>query len=231
MVLHPRGRPLKRLANSGQQHFRTNCTGILTGLRLRRVDAGANMHARLCPKLALHACITAAASLSLLCTAAPAQSSSGSVLPEYEGFIRIENGRFVDSNCQEFSVTGMNTCAPFTATLVDVCVAMGVSRKFKRTEWVLMCPVLLQVDVDGGSSRPGGHPMLTASRHGCCAVYFQNSSCKCSNSCPGLCTRRQQHTAPPDKSRYFLSSYSCLFGKEMTFKSLNTSMWADSIAA
>lgn len=28
---------------------------------------------------------------------------------EYEGFIRVQDGRFVDSNCQQFPVTGMNT--------------------------------------------------------------------------------------------------------------------------
>lgn len=31
------------------------------------------------------------------------------VTPDYEGFIRVQNQRFVDANCRDFPVTGMNT--------------------------------------------------------------------------------------------------------------------------
>ena len=37
---------------------------------------------------------------------------AASPLPEYEGLIRVQNGRFVDDNCQEFPVTGTNTLGP-----------------------------------------------------------------------------------------------------------------------
>jgi len=54
--------------------------------------------------------ILVAMALVTLCTCqnlqAPAPSPNAS---EHQGFIRVVNGRFVDSNCGEFPVTGMNT--------------------------------------------------------------------------------------------------------------------------
>lgn len=32
-----------------------------------------------------------------------------SVLPQYEGFIRVHERKFVDANCRQFPVTGVNT--------------------------------------------------------------------------------------------------------------------------
>ena len=31
------------------------------------------------------------------------------ITPEYEGFIRIQDQHFVDANCRDFPLTGMNT--------------------------------------------------------------------------------------------------------------------------
>ena len=43
-----------------------------------------------------------------LCLALCASTLS-QVVPEFEGFIRVQNQRFVDSNCRDFPLTGMNT--------------------------------------------------------------------------------------------------------------------------
>lgn len=54
--------------------------------------------------------------LSFMSYAMAADSSSQyaakSILSQYEGFIRVQQGKFVDSNCQQFPVTGVNTYAP-----------------------------------------------------------------------------------------------------------------------
>ena len=36
-------------------------------------------------------------------------SSAMQMTPEYEGFIRIQDQHFVDANCRDFPLTGMNT--------------------------------------------------------------------------------------------------------------------------
>ncbi len=49
--------------------------------------------------------------LKLLRAATVVKYAGDSVLPEggWKGFIRVQGGRFVDADCQEFPVTGANT--------------------------------------------------------------------------------------------------------------------------
>lgn len=35
------------------------------------------------------------------------------ILPDYTGFIRVQGGKFVDADCNQFPVTGLNACVPF----------------------------------------------------------------------------------------------------------------------
>ena len=45
----------------------------------------------------------------MLASLAFCAATSGPAIPDYEGFIRVQNNRFVDANCRDFPLSGMNT--------------------------------------------------------------------------------------------------------------------------
>jgi hypothetical protein len=44
----------------------------------------------------------------LVATIAAVAAANRGILPEYRGFIRVQGGKFVDADCNQFPVTGLN---------------------------------------------------------------------------------------------------------------------------
>lgn len=76
----------------------------------------------------------AATWIACICTAyAACVAGDKGILPDYTGFIRVQGGKFVDADCNQFPVTGLNACVSSSSQLVAAVIRAISSRWFVPT--------------------------------------------------------------------------------------------------